>query len=154
MKAVGPESLATVQTSLHYLETRRALIAYAGFQHQGYPIGDGCVERVNTLVVESRLNPAGMRWAEVHINPLVALRNVVCNDRWSEAWPQISEQRRRQTRQQTVTRREQRAPAEVTPSPATLPLPCAISPAPTTLSPEPAPKAKAPFTQNLDAHSV
>jgi hypothetical protein len=145
MKAVGPESLATVQASLHYLETRRAMIAYADFQHQCHPIGDGCVESANKLVVESRLNPAGMRWAEVHVNLLVALRNVVCNDRWSEAWPQIIEQRHQQARQRTVTRREQRAHAEATLSPATPLQPCTISPAPSTLVPEPTPKSKAPY---------
>ena len=145
VKAVSPESVATVQTSLQYLETRRAMIAYADFQHQGYPIGDGSVESANKLVVESRLKQAGLRWAAVHVNPLVALRNVVCNDRWSEAWPQVMEQLRQHARQRTLTRRRLRAHAEVTPLPTTRPVPLAVTPAPSTPVPEPAPKAKAPY---------
>lgn len=145
MKAVGPDSLATVQTSLHYLETRRAMIAYADFQQQGYPIGDGCVESANKLVVESRMKQAGMRWAEVHINPLVALRTVVCNDRWSEAWPQVIEQLRQQARQRTLTRREQRAQAKATPLPTPQPGPLAVTPAPSTSVSEPAPISKVPY---------
>jgi hypothetical protein len=30
-----------------------------------------------------------MHWARDHVNPMVALRNIVCSDRWEEAWPQI-----------------------------------------------------------------
>jgi hypothetical protein len=145
VKAVSPESVATVQTSLQYLETRRAMITYADFQQQGYPIGDGSVESANKLVVESRLKQAGMRWAEVHVNPLVAVRKVVCNDRWSEAGPQVMEQLRRQARHRTLTRRALRVHAETTTSPTTPPVPLAVAPARSTPVPEPAPKSKAPY---------
>lgn len=33
-----------------------------------------------------------MHWASAHVNPLAALRNVACNERWGEAWPQITAQ--------------------------------------------------------------
>lgn len=149
-QVVGPANLASVQTSLQYLETRRTMIAYADFQHQGYPIGDGCVESANKLVVESRMKQAGMRWAEGHINPLVALRNVVCNDRWSEAWPQVIEQLRRQARQRTITRRGVRAQSEATLLPTPLPEPLAVTPASVTAGTEPAPKVKAPYRPAAD----
>jgi hypothetical protein len=55
----------------------------------GYPIGFGCVESANKLVVESRLKQAGMRWARQNIDPMLGLRNIACNDRWDEAWPQL-----------------------------------------------------------------
>ena len=89
-----PEALATVATSLQYLETRRAQIAYADFAAAGLPIGSGSVESANKLVVEARLKGSGMHWAPAQVDPMLALRNVVCNDRWAEAWPQIAAQLR------------------------------------------------------------
>ena len=58
------------------------------FQAQGWPIGSGMVESANKLVVEARLKGAGMHWSRASVNPLLALRNAVCNDRWAEAWEQ------------------------------------------------------------------
>lgn len=111
--ALSPEAVATMQAQLDYLEKRRAMITYAEFQQHGYPIGDGSVESANKLVVESRLKQAGMRWALDHVNPIVALRNVACNDRWAEAWPQMVERLRQHARQRTLTRH-----ASVDPQPA------------------------------------
>ena len=126
VEALSPETVATMQAQLEYLEKRRPMITYAAFQQQGLPIGDGCVESANKLVVESRLKQAGMRWALGHINPMVALRNVACNDRWSEAWAQINDQQRRQARQRTPLRRAQTIACEVDAAPLTpevMPLP-------------------------------
>lgn len=86
----------TVTSSLSYLEKRQAQIQYAAFQAAGYPIGDGAVESAHTVLVEARLKGAGMHWAPEHVNPLVALRNVAYNDRWADAWPQLSTELRRQ----------------------------------------------------------
>lgn len=113
----SPEKLEAMQTALNYLEKRRSAIAYAEFRKAGYPIGSGSVESGNKVVVEARLKGAGMHWARPHVNPLLALRNIACNDRWGEAWPQIETQlrgadrTRRQLRQQT--RRAQRTAAQV-----------------------------------------
>ncbi len=76
-----PENLA-------YLEKRVGHMQYPVFQAQGWPIGSGIVESANKLVVEARLKGAGMHWARASINPMLALRNAVCNDRWAEAWSQ------------------------------------------------------------------
>ena len=32
---------------------------------------------------------AGMHWAEQHVNSMLALRNVICSDRWQEDWSKI-----------------------------------------------------------------
>ena len=56
--------------------------------------GSGMVESANKLVVEDRLKGAGMHWADVNINPLLALRNAVCNDRWDECWAVIEREQR------------------------------------------------------------
>jgi hypothetical protein len=47
------------------------------------------VESANKLVVEDRLKGAGMHWTDGNVNPMLALRNVVCNDRWDTVWPQV-----------------------------------------------------------------
>ena len=84
-------ALPTIQESLHDLEKRRGMLDYAWYQARGYPMGSGSVERANTLVVERRLKGTGMPWARAHVHAMVALRTIACSDRWSEAWPQITQ---------------------------------------------------------------
>ena len=83
--------------NLAYLKKREKQIQYPTFQAQGWPIGSGIVESGNKLVVEARMKGAGMHWHETHVNPMLALRNMVCSDRWQEEWPKI-EARLRQKR--------------------------------------------------------
>ena len=108
--AVAEDSAArqTLQTSLTYLEKRQAQMDYARFQQAGYPIGSGSVESANKVVVEARLKGAGMHWARRHVDPMLALRNIACNERWDEAWPQIARQLRHQETQRRVQRQQQR----------------------------------------------
>lgn len=130
-----PEALA-------YLEKRQAQMQYPTFQAQGWPIGSGAVESANKLVVEDRLKGAGMHWAPEHVNPMLALRNTVCNDRWAEIWPQIETRLRLQARQaQTVRlqkRQQQRLPTPL-PSDASL-----LSPQPSAPLPPPLPASERP----------
>jgi hypothetical protein len=98
--------LKIIRGSVNYLEKRREMINYNEFQGLGYPIGSGCVESANKLVVESRLKQAGMRWARQNIDPMLGLRNIACNDRWDEAWPQLVRHRLEAT---TESRRQRRA---------------------------------------------
>jgi len=86
--------------NLAYLKKRKAQLQYPSFQAQGWPIGSGIVESGNKLVVEARLKGAGMHWAEEHVNPMLALRNILCSGRWKEEWPKIEARLRKQTRQQ------------------------------------------------------
>ena len=100
LEAKDKVSQAVVAEQAQYLEKRVEMMRYREFLSLGYVIGSGSVESANKLVVEARLKQAGMHWAREHVNPLVALRNVACNDRWSEAWPQITaHQRNAQTKQ-------------------------------------------------------
>jgi hypothetical protein len=95
LKHAGPaEVLAQLPLfteNLAYLEKRQAQMQYPTFQAQSWPIGSGSVESANKLVVEARLKGAGMHWSRSQVNPMLALHNVVCNDRWREAWPQIAD---------------------------------------------------------------
>jgi|GEM_PF-1287802 len=89
---------ADLATHLAYLVKRAAHMQYPAFQAAGWPIGDGAVESGNKLVVEARLKGSGMHWARAYVDPILALRNVVCSDRWAKAWPHITQTLRRQAR--------------------------------------------------------
>lgn len=86
--AGAQESVPVVVENLSYLEKRKAQMQYSTFQAEGWPIGSGMVESANKLVVEARLKGAGRHWSRLSVNPLLALRNAVCNDRWAGAWQQ------------------------------------------------------------------
>ena len=107
LKAEGPEPvLARLRdvapgvpegaTHLGYLAKRAAQLDYPAFMAAGWPIGSGMVESANKLVVEDRLKGSGMHWERGHVDPMLALRNVVANDRWDEAWAQIEAAMRRE----------------------------------------------------------
>lgn len=84
--AQEPQTPPEVEEALAYLDKRRAQVDYPAFQAQGWPIGSGIVESGNKLVVEARLKGAGMHWARANVNPLLVLRNAVCNQRWEDTW--------------------------------------------------------------------
>ncbi len=120
---------------LAYLEKRTAHMQYPTFLAAGWPLGDGAVESGNKLVVEARLKGSGMHWARPHVDPMLALRNIVCSDRWDEAWPQIVRTLRQQAQQRRAERRHQRRRAS----------PTAAEPSVTALA-TPAPAAKSSET--------
>ena len=76
-------------SNLAYLKKREKQIQYPIFQAQGWPIGSGIVESGNKLVVEARLKASGMHWADRHVNPMLAMRNIICSNRWKEEWSKI-----------------------------------------------------------------
>ena len=88
-QATSEEQVAIIDKERRYLQKRAALIDYPHFQNKGYPIGSGSVESSHKLVVHSRMKQAGMRWADHNIDPLLALRNLVCNGRWVSGWQEI-----------------------------------------------------------------
>jgi hypothetical protein len=95
-------------TQLAYLEKRVAQMDYPQFVAEQWPIGSGTVESANKLVVEERMKGAGMHWAEQNVNPMLALRNAICSDRWVEVWTQIEDEQRRAERAQRPQRQRQR----------------------------------------------
>jgi hypothetical protein len=74
----------TMQEKLAYLQKREAHMQYPTYQQAGWPIGSGSVESANKVVVEARLKGAGMRWGRQNVNPMLVLRNAVCNRQWHE----------------------------------------------------------------------
>ena len=125
--------------ALAYLLKRQDHMAYPLFQADGWPIGDGAVESANKLVVEARLKGSGMHWAPAHVNPMLALRNIACNDRWSEAWPLICAELRRQTAQRSAARAQRRHARSHPASP-----PLCTPPQPATPRPSPLPTRSLP----------
>jgi hypothetical protein len=88
-----------------YFTKRWAQIQYAAYVAQGYPIGSGMVESANKLVVETRLKGSGMHWARTNVDPMLALRDAICSDRWEAIWPAVAQRlcrRRRQARRGSV----------------------------------------------------
>ena len=85
-----------------YLQKRETHMQYPTYQQAGWPIGSGSVESANKGVVEARLKGAGMRWGRQNVNPMLVLRNAVCNRQWHETWATSVVQRRalRSTRRQ------------------------------------------------------
>jgi hypothetical protein len=105
--------------ALDYLVPRLPQLQYPAFRAAGYPIGSGIVEGANKVVVEARLKGSGMHWAPQHVDPMLALRTIVCADRWEEAWPRIGARlqaadraRRQQRRQRCAQRRAAREAAQ------------------------------------------
>ncbi len=74
------------QEKLTYLQKREAHMQYPTYQAAGWPIGSGSVESANKGVVEARLKGAGMRWGRQNVNPMLVLRNAVCNRQWNQTW--------------------------------------------------------------------
>ena len=133
---------AAAHSHLAYLETRQAQLQYPKFVADGWPIGSGMVESANKLVVEDRLKGAGMHWAAANVNPILALRNAWCNDRWAEAWAHAERGLRQQAAAQRQARRMARHPVPA-PTPPPPPPPPVLAPPATPPTPG-APVAKPP----------
>jgi len=81
------------QEKLSYLQKLETHMQYPTYQAAGWPIGSGSVESANKVVVEARLKGAGMRWGRQNVNPMLALRNAVCNRQWNQTWAAAVTQR-------------------------------------------------------------
>ena len=90
LAAQHPAHAEIINATLGYFTKRRDQIEYTAFKAAHWPIGSGSGEAAHKVVVETRLKQAGMRWAVPNVNPMVALRNMICNDRWDEAWPAVA----------------------------------------------------------------
>ena len=100
-----------VNAHLDYLRKREALMQYPQFRQQGWPIGSGMVESANKNIVEARLKGPGMHWERKHVNPMLAVRNAVCNDRWQQMWQKALDHHRKLQALHRSERGKQRAHA-------------------------------------------
>ena len=135
--ARDPTSARVAQAAtLGYLETRRALLDYPRFRTAGDPLGSGAVESANKTVVEARLKGSGMHWAPRHVNPMLALRTIACNDRWAETWPTVCAHLRAQHHRHRLARHRLRHPLP-SPTPPGAPPIAQPPPPPTPSTPRP-----------------
>lgn len=114
-KAKGDVQTAALDNARRYLQRRFAMIDYPFFQQRGYPIGSGAVESAHKQVVQRRMKQAGMRWAPHHVDPLLALRDLLSNGRWDEGWEHIVDFQLQQQRQQRCQRALAKQPTPVAP---------------------------------------
>jgi hypothetical protein len=134
-------NLDVLQKNQTYLEKRMDHMQYPCYRTQHLPIASGAMESGNKVVVEARLKGAGMHWALPHVNPMLALRNLLCSNRWQAGWRQITitfRQQEQQRRKQLHQKHKCNAQAEL-PQPASPPQvlePPACS-QPTPLAPQP-----------------
>jgi hypothetical protein len=121
-------------TALHYLGSRRAMLAYDRCDAEGWPVGSGAVESANKVVVEARLKGAGMHWTREHADALIGLRALDASDRWTAAWPRIVAGLRARQPRAAVRRRIARPPP-APPAAVPMPAPPPASPPPREPSP-------------------
>jgi hypothetical protein len=140
--ACAAANVPLVAENLAYLEKRQVQMQYPTFLDAGWPLGSGIVESANKLVVEARLKGAGMHWARASVNPVLALRNAVCNDRWAEAWATSVAQIRRVGKVRRAVQSKEEATPEVVPQPRTRETDAAQARVP---SPEPKARAEHPW---------
>lgn len=98
--------------ALRYFGKRLSQMQYPQFQAQGWPIGSGMVESANKMVMQARLKRAGMHWEPSNVNPMLALRDALCNQRWEEVWQQ-QQQRQRDLRHARRSQHSQQRRAQL-----------------------------------------
>ena len=97
-----------IQEQVTYLQKRRELMDYPTYRTAGWPIGSGSVESGHKLVMQARLKGPGMHWRPEHVNPMLALRLALLNERWSESWQEQHRLRQHQRHLKRQTRQQQR----------------------------------------------
>lgn len=110
-KAKTESQTDPLDRAIFYIQSRLQMMDYPHFRQRGYPIGSGSVESSHKSVVHTRLKLAGMRWAASHVDPMLALRNLICNGRWPDTWPKIVAYRRQQLwqkRREAIAQRQQK----------------------------------------------
>jgi hypothetical protein len=85
-KGKSDEQATQIDSALGYLQSRLSMLDYAHFRRCVNPIGSGSVESGHKVVVQSRMKGAGMRWGAQHVDPMLALRSLVCNGTWEAGW--------------------------------------------------------------------
>jgi len=98
--------LPAIVAALRYFRKRLPQLQYPHFLAAGWPIGSGMVESANKVVMQARLKGAGMHWEPANVNPMLALRNALRNERWEETW-QLQQQRRKDDRRAHRRRRSE-----------------------------------------------
>ena len=77
------EPVEALEDAIRYLTTQRAWLGNdQAWQHHGYPVGSGLVERAVALIINRRMKRQGMRWTRASADAIVALRVEQRNHDW------------------------------------------------------------------------
>jgi hypothetical protein len=95
---------ATLQSNLSYLLKREAQMQYPSYQAAGWPIGSGMVESAHKRVLQARLTGAGMQWTTTNVNAMLALGNMIDNDRYDQEWQERRDLLLKQQHQRALDR--------------------------------------------------
>ena len=87
--AEHPEAIETINRDQAYFTKRLDMIRYVEFKAANWPIGSGPGEAAHKIVVQVRMKGAGMRWHADNVNSMLAIRNLLCNNRWESDWRRI-----------------------------------------------------------------
>ena len=101
----------TIAGDVAYLRERQAQLDYPAFRQQGWPVGSGATESAHKTVMQARMKRAGMHWAREQVNPLLAVRLLECNGRWTAEGPAVLREHRVRGGRQRRGRRLARRPA-------------------------------------------
>lgn len=121
-----------MQQQVTYLQKRQQFMDYPAYQREGWPIGSGSVESSHKFVVQARLKGSGMHWKPEHINPMLALRLALLNERWAESWQQQERLRQQQHLLKRQASQQQRVRQQQSQDP-----PRPVSSVPTASTPKP-----------------
>lgn len=105
---LGSEEETVVVASLGYLARHYEQIHYREYREAGLPIGSGIVESGNNVVVGVRLKGAGMRWARANVDPMLALRNTICSNRWDQTWSLLERYRLRRAAELAIEQHDRK----------------------------------------------
>lgn len=120
-----------VREDVAYLHERQAQLAYPVFREHGWPVGSGAAESAHKTVMQARLKRAGMHWAREQVNPLLALRLLERNGRWTSEGPSLLSAHHTRCLQQRHVRQHRRRLARCpAPAPPPPPAPRAATPSP------------------------
>jgi hypothetical protein len=77
-----PQVREKLDDLIRYYSEDTQRMHYDEYIRLGYGIGSGAVESAHKQVVHARLRQAGMRWSELGVRNLLALRLLLLNDDW------------------------------------------------------------------------
>lgn len=103
----GTDPAHRLAREVAYFHKRADQIRYAEFRQQQYPIGSGTVESGHRVVIAPRFKGAGQHWAPHHLNSLLVLRTILCNERWDATWPRLAAHRLATARAASARRQRQ-----------------------------------------------
>ena len=76
----------TMQEKLTYLQKREAHMQYPTYQEAGWPIGSGASKAPTRWSSKHASKGRACAGRRQNVNPMLVLRNAVCNRQWHETW--------------------------------------------------------------------